>query len=358
MSSANRQNSNRIRKCAARSRVHAPLPQALGERGELRRGLLGDVFRRPLRPQPLRLSEHRPQHVQGRQGTRRGRHTRRQVGQVEGVDPLGRPREVRMHLKPVEVADDQQRPDYPGPPGTGVAVGTPTAGWHADPYTPRRTAPASTRPPSPGCPRSWSPPSRRRSPRPVGSASFGVCSPQQPAQINEVLLRRRPLRPPRRRPLRNERRHRHLSSSVPTSTHTPSPRLVQRSTSRNPPPPLELAPGEGWGGGDYPPTPPATKCILPSRYRPNRDLAPPRPRASSASTPPAPRRPPPRHSGLAPQSGPPPVRHSRAKRPLRNSSFPRKRESTPSPNVGEGAGGEAHLTPTNTPTAARSGRAT
>ena len=55
-------------------------------------------------------------------------------------------------------------------------------------------------------------------------------------------------------------------------------------------PPLELAPGEGWGGGDDPPTPPPTKCSPPSKYRPTRGLAPPRPGAFRYTTPPAPRR--------------------------------------------------------------------
>ncbi len=45
---------------------------------------------------------------------------------------------------------------------------------------------------------------------------------------------------------------------------------------------------QGVGPNHYPPTPPLIKCILPSRYRPARGLAPPRVRASLSSTPPAP----------------------------------------------------------------------
>ena len=45
------------------------------------------------------------------------------------------------------------------------------------------------------------------------------------------------------------------------------------------------------------------KCILPSRFRPSRGLAPPRPPPASASTPPAPRRYPLRHCGAARTAG-------------------------------------------------------
>ena len=47
--------------------------------------------------------------------------------------------------------------------------------------------------------------------------------------------------------------------------------------------------GEGPGVRPYPPPPPI-KCILSSKYRPTRGLAPPRTRASRSTTPPAPRR--------------------------------------------------------------------
>ncbi len=81
-----------------------------------------------------------------------------------------------------------------------------------------------------------------------------------------------------------------IRASCPASLPLPTP-----GSPRQPPsPPLELAPGAGAGGGHCPPTDhpaaPPLKCMLPSKFRPARGLAPPRGRATPTPTPPAPRR--------------------------------------------------------------------
>lgn len=90
-------------------RVVAPAAQTLRQPGELRRRPLGDAGAGEGGSQPLRLGEQRSQHLQRRQRRCCGRGRCRQVGQGEGVRPLGRAGEVGMHLESVQVAHHQQR---------------------------------------------------------------------------------------------------------------------------------------------------------------------------------------------------------------------------------------------------------
>ena len=105
------------------------------------------------------------------------------------------------------------------------------------------------------------------------------------------------------------------------------------------PPPLELAPGEGWGGGNDSPTPPPTKCSPPSKYRPTRGLAPPRTRGLHRyTTPPAP--PPPRPLRHKPQSTSAQLNTAGV---LPGSVIPATARYSPSLHGRRGAGGQDHM---------------
>ena len=137
-------------------------------------------------------------------------------------------------------------PTYPWPPRPGRRVSAVCVPW--------RLPPSPCRPDSTGC-------ARRACP-----ASLPIPAPRPTHQPTQTL-------PP---PARHHSHH--------LNSHSCLPRRHSRENG-NPRPPVAR------GGyredshrqpADYPTTPP-TKCILPSKYRPTRGLAPPRPRASHAN---------------------------------------------------------------------------
>ena len=162
-------------------------------------------------------------------------------------------------------------PTYPRPPRPGRRVSTVCVPW--------LSPPSPCRPARAGCARRACPTSLPiPAPTPTRTPTE---TPHSPAlHISELL------RPPAQRGGHRGAR------SCPPRRHC--------GESRNPAPgPLPAAArtplpcqgrGRGLGPNHYYPNTPPTKCILPSKYRPIRGLAPPRPRASSTSTPPAPHR--------------------------------------------------------------------
>ena len=229
--------------------------------------------------------------------------------------------------------------DHPGAPGTarqestrtivstydGGTATQPRAPGHERPFTALRaakhgrlsaasTAPGADIPPTTtaGAPGQYCQSAAPRAPghgRPLAIAAGESCrdrlsaastatapSPAGPRRLRQVSLPRTPATP---NTLTSPHTHQDTASSFPRQRKSgPVPTDAVGGLNGSPSQPAAghhvapspgLAPGEGWGGGDDPPTPPFTKCILPSRFRPARGLAPPRIRASFCTTTLAPR---------------------------------------------------------------------
>ena len=178
MSSANRQNSSRIRKWAAAPGRRRAARRLVGQAGELGRRPLGHLRRASARAAagPARRTAPAAPPAAAA-GTSAVGSVAGQVGQVEGVDLLDGAGEVGVDLEAVQVADHQQRRVLQVLAVLEQLLVGGRRGSCACPCTPRRSGRASRRRRSPPRRRSSSVPFSKAYASPVGSASCGVGCP-------------------------------------------------------------------------------------------------------------------------------------------------------------------------------------